>query len=261
MSLQNLNRKQRNHQKSLKFYSIVLIVRNHFHHELLWRNMNATQRRSIISAIFALKSRFNSIFHTFPNVQMSFFDNNHHFIQWDFRFKTIYALRVHCKKQDERKCEICLQAFCKRSALKAHQDEGCERVLDESTIGPNAEENKPTFVDCIVEPTPMEQEIDASFVCEIIPKADGISVNDLENDEDSNQQNDVADDLNHATTSADDDIMQSQTNCRRKVESKVKKQRKARSGERIQRIYEYENADDTNESNEKIYSCYLCRRR
>lgn len=171
-------------------------------------------------------------------------------------FKTIYALRVHCKKQNERKCEICLQAFCKRSALKAHQDQGCERILEEPPNEPTAEGSKPTFVDCLAEPTPMEQDIDASFVCEIIPKPDDINVSDIENDEDQN-----IDDSSHATTSADNGVTPLQANCRRKTETKVKKTRKARNGERIQRIYEYENADDPNKSDEEMYSCYLCRRR
>lgn len=185
--------------------------------------------------------------------------------QFTGRFKTIYALRVHCKKQNERKCEICLQAFCKRSALKAHQDQGCERVLEELAQEPNLEETKPTFVDCVAGPTPClnEQELDASFVCEIIPKLDEMNTDDLENGDDTDDQNDMGDDSHHATTSADNDIVPVKRVRRRKMKEmkKAKKSKKGKRHERIQRIYEYDNAPDVTESNGICYSCYLCNRR
>lgn len=180
-----------------------------------------------------------------------------------FRFKTIYALRVHCKKQNERKCEICLQAFCKRSALKAHQEQGCERAL-ESLNEANIEDNKPTFVDCISEPAPCtEQDInlDASFVCEIIPKEP--EINEInENEEDDIEQNEMADDSNHATTSADNDSVPSET-YRRRVRTKTRNKIKAKKPKKVKHrerntFYEYDNTDDANESK---YNCYLCNRR
>lgn len=238
-----------------------MIARIHFHHELLWRSTNATQKQFIINATFALKSEPNSIYHTRNPEKSVIFS----FTQFTCRFKTIYALRVHCKKQDERKCEICLQAFCKRSALKAHQDQGCERLLEESSHEPGAEETKPTFVDCIAEPVQClnEQEIDASFVCEIIPKADEIGINDTENGDYADEENGSADDSHHATISTDYDAMPLETRRRRKVKGKTegRKSKKGKRHERIQRIYEYDNAPDTNETNGICYSCYLCNRR
>lgn len=182
------------------------------------------------------------------------------------RFKTIYALRVHCKKQNDRKCEICLQAFCKRSALKAHQEQGCERVLESTNIEPNIEDNKPTFVDCIAEPAPcLEQDInlDASFVCEIIPKESEIDDNN-ENEVDI-ERNELSDDSNHATTSADNDSLPSETSRRRrrnksKTKTKAKKLKKGKHRER-NAFYEYDNTDDANESSGSKYYCYLCNRR
>lgn len=185
------------------------------------------------------------------------------------RFKTIYALRVHCKKQNERKCEICLQAFCKRSALKAHQEQGCERALESPNIDANIEDNKPTFVDCISEPAPCtepEINLDASFVCEIIPKEP--ENNDIDNgNEDDIEQNEVADDSNHGTTSADNDSMPSVTYRRRKrnktkakTKTKAKKLKRGKQRERYT-LYDYENTDDANELSDTKFYCYLCKRR
>lgn len=184
-----------------------------------------------------------------------------------FRFKTIYALRVHCKKQEERKCEICLQAFCKRSALKAHQDQGCERVL-ESPNQSNAEDTKPTFVDCISEPEPcLEQDtnLDASFICEIIPKEHESNENNEngEDTDDNEEQDDENNDSQQASTSADNDSMALESRRRRrkkksKTKAKVKKERKVKHKER-NRMYDLDLHLD--ESSGTIYYCYLCKRR
>lgn len=184
------------------------------------------------------------------------------------RFKTIYALRVHCKKQNDRKCEICLQAFCKRSALKAHQEQGCEGTLETPNIEPNIEDNKPTFVDCVSEPAPCTEpdiNIDASFVCEIIPKDPEINDDDNENEDDI-EPDDGPDDSNHATTSADNDStplrtyrrqMKNKTKTKTKSKTKDKKVKKGKHRER-NTLYEYDNADES--SGSKFY-CYLCKRR
>lgn len=181
-------------------------------------------------------------------------------------------MRVHCKKQSERKCEICLQAFCKRSALKAHQDQGCERVL-ESPDQPNVEDSKPTFVDCISEPVQcLEQDVnlDASFVCEIIPKKRENTDNENENESGGDMEQDelAADSSNHATTSADNDSIplgrrrhrvKNKTKRKPKAKSrvKVKKEKKSKHRER-NRLYEYDILD---ESSGTVYYCYLCKRR
>lgn len=178
-----------------------------------------------------------------------------------FRFKTIYALRDHCKKQLEHKCEICLQAFCKRSALKAHREEGCERVL-ETPNEPCIEDNKPTFVDCISEPTPcVDQYADASFICEIIPKKDEINENENENTEDIKQNDKMVDDLNHAGTSyQNENVSLKIYRPRRQHKTKAKKFKKGKHRQR-NTIYEYDNMDGTDESSDTKYHCYLCNRR
>lgn len=175
-------------------------------------------------------------------------------------------MRVHCKKQNERKCEICLQAFCKRSTLKAHQEQGCERVL-ESPDQPNVEDSKPTFVDCISEPAPcLEQDInlDASFVCEIIPKEAENTENENESGDDIEQSEVAIDSSNHATASADNDCMPLGRR-RRRVKNRTKttpkaKAKKTRKGKhrKRNRLYEF---DDVDESSGTIYYCYLCKRR
>lgn len=192
-----------------------------------------------------------------------------HFVS-TLRFKTIYALRVHCKKQEERKCEICLQAFCKRSALKAHQEQGCEGVL-ESLDQQNLEDSKPTFVDCISEPAPCVEpdvNLDASFMCEIIPKElrKIENENGIESGDDIEQDELAPDSSNHATTSADNDSVplgrrrrrvKNRTKTKTKVRAKTKKMKTGKHRER-NRLYEYDQLDECSGT---IYYCYLCKRR
>lgn len=151
--------------------------------------------------------------------------------------------------------------------MKAHQEQGCERVL-ESTNQTNIDDNNPTFVDCIPEPAAcLEQDInsDPSFACEIIPTKTENNENN-ENGDDNNEddeQDELVDDSNHGTTSADNDSMPLSLRRRRKVKNKTrtktkaKKPKKGKHKER-NRLYEY---DDMDESSGTIYYCYLCKRR
>lgn len=185
-------------------------------------------------------------------------------------------MRVHCKKQEDRKCEICLQAFCKRSSLKTHQDQGCERAL-ESPEPSQIEESKPTFrLDCISQAAPClepDVNLDASFVCEIIPKETDINENN-ESGEDLEEDEEV-DDSNHATTSNDSIPLErrsrrvknntrtktkAEAKARARAKAKVKKPKKPKRSKQKERnrLYEY---DPVDESTGTIYYCYLCKRR
>lgn len=53
-----------------------------------------------------------------------------------YRFKSLQALRIHRKKQNEYTCQMCSKVFCESHALNKHKQQGCENVNSarESTV-------------------------------------------------------------------------------------------------------------------------------
>lgn len=53
-----------------------------------------------------------------------------------YRFKSLQALRIHRKKQNEYTCQMCSKVFCESHALNKHKQQRCENVnsVRESTV-------------------------------------------------------------------------------------------------------------------------------
>lgn len=156
----------------------------------------------------------------------------------DSRFKTVDALRTHSKKQNDFRCDICSQVFCKLTDLRSHQDLGCEALMESSNLG----ESKLTFIDCNSEPN-LEPQEELPFAYAIIPKA--------ENMEESAQNEDI-DNSNHAEESLiDDEPIQSEPyrpRVRNKTRTRMRKSKKCISNE-------------NGTPNDRMYHCYLCDKR
>lgn len=61
------------------------------------------------------------------------------------RFPGHESLKEHYAQKSTHKCEICMQEFCVALDLDAHQQQGCEGLIE---IDLNADECKPTAIDC-----------------------------------------------------------------------------------------------------------------
>lgn len=172
-----------------------------------------------------------------------------------FRFKSIDDLRTHCKLHNELKCRICSDVFCKQIDLIAHQEQGCEALIE----SPDLVDSKPTFIDCNLElDVNLEQPEETSFDCGIVPKEIDSSDDDSFNGID---QNGDEDDSNHVEISADNETSQpgpsnAMSNARATNKTKTKKSQKRSTRKRKRNVNEHES-----DTGDRMYHCYLCEKK
>lgn len=165
-----------------------------------------------------------------------------------FRFKNIHDLRAHFKGL---RCEICSQAFCKQSALKAHQDQGCEALIE----SPEVVECKPVIIDTgLGVNLENDDENGAPIECGIIPKE--MQSSDDENMGDFNG-NDETDDSNYAEISAENQSMRSEpghSNAGNSSRTRKPRKRKPSKKQKAALGNQKDEAD-------RIFHCYLCEKK
>lgn len=145
------------------------------------------------------------------------------------------------------RCEVCSQAFCKQSALKTHQDQGCEALIS-CPESPEAVDSKPTLIDA--EPGMSikrdEEEIENLIECNIIPKqidtGDDEALDDIES--------------NYAEISAENESMRSEP-CHSNARNGTRTKKSRR------KTLQKRNTSHGNENDaaERIFHCYLCEKR
>lgn len=153
-------------------------------------------------------------------------------------------LRVHF---NGLRCGICAQAFCQPSALKAHQDEGCEALIET----PDVVDCKPTFVDAEpgVSSQKEEDENETTLECGIIPKE--METSDDEHMSDVDRNDDTENDSNYAEISAENGTMQpgpSHSNARNTTRTRKSRRKTQQNG-------------NENDEAERIFHCYLCEKK
>lgn len=175
----------------------------------------------------------------------SFFILNHH-----FRFKNTDDLRVHCKDHDELKCEICSEVFCNGSDLVAHQEQGCEALIE----SPDLVEIKPTFIDCHLESDANLEQQDVPFA--IIPKVIYDSSNDASLYDIDRNGDETIDDSYRAENSAENIPIHGEPS-HSKVTNKTRTRPSQKRNARKSKKHQNENDDAA----DRIFHCYLCEKK
>lgn len=165
------------------------------------------------------------------------------------RFKNIRELRAHFKGL---RCEICSQEFCKRNALKAHQEQGCEALIE----SPEFIENKPTFIDS-GPGVSLKKELDdddgeeiSLIECGTIPPENDTSEDENVDEIDRNEESES--NSNYAEISAGNETMQSESHnssVRNETRTRQRRTRRAR------------NTSNANDTADRIFHCYLCEKK